>query len=237
MAATKREIADLPSEDATWSAIMAAATTVATIRNNQFVGGSQLELACNTRRGDVPQGAMSTIRFNTAQEVRFPVLCEAADISGHIEIEGNYFHGQVREHPERFDPTFGASSIFLDEEIRLNGLRIPIDIVSTTAQAIGRENDFENIQWGLTFIDNSGEIHVERNRIVFDPEDTTGDPIGFVHAGIEVESSINAMKDPVVITGNGIFVRVRMFDRGIYCSSKAATIKDNTLMLSRPRIA
>lgn len=80
-------ISDIRFEEPTWSAIMGAATTGATIKNNQFLGGMQKNTGCNAY-GFVedPDGEMSAISFfsNEYPDARRQVFGVPSDNTGQI---------------------------------------------------------------------------------------------------------------------------------------------------------
>jgi hypothetical protein len=229
-------IKDLHFEEPTWTAIMGAATTGATVKNNRFIGGLQIDSGCNAYGFEPPDGSMSTVFFTTWQDARNPVMGEPSDITGHIKIENNDFDGQVRMDPDGFDPVHGASSLVHGEAVLMNGMMTPVEVTGTEARLTIRENNFENIMWGLFIADNSGEQIIRNNTIIMNPEDEEGSPIGFVWAGISLQNfGDRTNRAPVLIEGNYIYSRVPDFIYGILSGSKAATIKNNILELDQPQ--
>ena len=227
-------IRDLQFEQPTWSAIAGAATTGATIKNNRFMGGVQVNAGCNSYGGPLPDGAMSPVLFTTWPDARNPVLGDPSDISGQIIIKNNYFDGDVRLDPNGYDPAHGFSSILNGEPILLNGMLTPIDVTGTSASITIKDNFFENIMWGLFVSDNSGKQIIKHNTIFMNPLDEEGNPIGFVWAGISLQNTGERVENaPVVISDNYIYSRVPDFVYGILSRSKAITIKNNVLELDQ----
>jgi hypothetical protein len=229
-------IKDLQFEEPTWSAIMGAAATGASIKNNRFIGGLQINAGCNAYGFEPPDGSMRAISFTTWPDARSPVMGSYQDINGHIQIENNYFDGQVRLDPDGFDPAHGGSSFVHGEPIRVNGMLTPVEITGTEAQITIKNNEFENINWGIFFADNSGSQIIVNNKLMMNPEDDDGNPIGFVFAGISVQNYGDRVNmAPVLIKNNFIYSRVPDFVYGILSASKYATIKNNHLVLDQPQ--
>lgn len=229
-------IKDIQFEEPTWTAIAGAATTGATIRDNRFIGGLQINAGCNGYGFEPPDGSMYAVVFTTLEDARNPFMGEPADITGHIRIEKNYFDGQVRMDPDGFDPVHGASSLVHGEAVLMNGILFPIEVSGTEAQVTIHKNEFEKIMFGLFIADNSGEQVITRNTILMNPEDEEGNPIGVVWAGISLQNFGDRVnKAPVLIEGNYIYSRVPDFFYGILSGSEAATIKNNLLELDQPQ--
>ena len=213
---------------------MCAASTSVIIRNNVFEGGWQINSGCNAYGFDAPDGSMTAVLFTTIPDARNPVRGSYSDITGQIKIENNYFDGRVWKDVNGFDPAHGISSLIHDETIRLNGMMIPIMITGTEAQITVSNNEFENIMWGLFFADNSGAQRIEKNRIMLNPQDEDGNPIGVIWAGISVQNFGDRVnKAPITINRNHIYSRVLDFVYGILSGSKAASIKNNYLELDQ----
>ena len=229
-------ISDLQFEEPTWTAIVGAATTGATIKNNRFIGGLQINAGCNAYGFEPPDGSMYAVFFGTWPDARNPVMGEPSDIAGHIKIEKNTFDGQVRMDPDGFDPVHGGSSLVHGEAVRMNGMLSPVEVTGTEAQVTIHKNEFENTMWGLFIADNSGAQVIKDNTIQMNPEDEEGKPIGFVWAGISLQNFGDRVnRAPVLIEGNYIYSRIPDFVFGILSGSKAATIKNNILELDQPQ--
>ncbi len=221
-------IKDLQFEEPTWTAIMGAATTGTTIKNNRFIGGLQINAGCNGYGFEPPDGSMSAIFFTTWPDARNPVMGSPSDITGHIRIENNYFDGEVRMDPDGFDPVHGASSLVHGKPVRMNGMLTPVEISGTEAQFTIKDNVFKNIIWGLFLADNSGAQVIKNNKIMMNPVDGVGNPIGFVWAGISLQNFGDRVnRAPVIIKDNYIYSRVLDFIYGILSGSKNATITNN----------
>jgi nitrous oxidase accessory protein NosD len=231
-------IKNLQFEEPTWGAITGAATTGATIKNNRFIDGLKVE-RCYSFFPELPDGASWAISFNTNywEDSRWPIVGVPSDITGHILIANNYIDGKVRLDPNGFDPAHGFSSLVHGQSILTNGIEWPIIIESTGASATITNNELENVApYGLFVADNSGAQVFKNNRIMMNPEDEYGNPIGFVWAGISLQNYGDwSNRAPVTIKNNYIYSRVPDFVYGILSGSKASTIKNNVMVLDQPQ--
>jgi hypothetical protein len=233
-------ISDLQFEEPTWTAIMGAATTSTTIRKNRFIGGLQVDVGCNVYGNPgYNDGAFSAIDFSTnpGEDARHPVAGGIpSDIVGHILIEKNYFNGEVRMDPNGFDPGHGFVSLVHGQPILMNGMHTPINITFTDASFTIHKNYFENIMWGLVFTNNLGAQVIKKNRIMMNPEDEMGNPIGIVWVGIFLQNfDDRSDMAPVIIKDNYLYSRVPDFTTGIGVLSRAGIIKNNVLVMDQPQ--
>jgi parallel beta-helix repeat protein len=227
-------IEDLQFVSPTWNAISGAATSGATIRKNSFVDALQINAGCNAYGNVAPDGSGHAITFSTWPDARNPTMGDPSDIAGQITIENNHFNGMVRMDPDGFDPVHEISSLVHGEDLRMNGMMTPIEIMDTEAAVTIHQNEFENIHWGMFMYANSGAQVIKNNTLWMNPVDEYGNPIGFVWAGIFLQNTGERVnKAPVTIKGNYVFSRVADFTMGILCVSGNAIIKNNTVELDQ----
>jgi len=170
------------------------------------------------------------------EDSRWPTVGVPSDITGHILIANNYIDGQVRLDPNGFDPAHGFSSVIHGQTILTNGIEWPIIIETTEASFTIRNNELENVApYGLFLLQNSGAQVIKNNRIMMNPEDEDGNPIGFVWAGIYLDNTLDNVTAPISIENNYIFSRVQDFVSGMKFGSNGAIIKNNVIELDQPQ--